>query len=157
MNLNLLKDAKCMKIHNGAVAGTSLQTSNTIDMQGYDSVLLIADLGAVTDNCVLQLTAQDGAASNGSDAANITATTGPFAAAGGTVQTAAFTALTSSNKAILLDVQKPQKRYITATLSRTTQNAVVNSIWAILYNSTIKPIAAQDSSIIASSEFDCGI
>ncbi len=156
MNLNLLKDAKCVKIQNGAAAAQTLVTSSTIDTTGYDSVLLIADLAAVTDGCVLQLTAQDGAAANGSDAANITAPAGPFAAAGATVQTVAVTAATSSNKALLLDVQKPLKRYLTATLSRTTQNAVVNSIWAILYNAAVKPVAAQDTSILASSEFECG-
>jgi hypothetical protein len=157
MYVNVLKDMKIVKASNGAAAGTTLQTSSTIDMTGYNSILWLVDVGTVTSGAVMQLTAQDGAAANGSDAANITTPTGPQGGATSTVQTAALTdAGTNSNKTFLLDVQKPLKRYQTATFSRTTQNVVVNTIIAILYNADgPKPITV-DTSVAASAEFECG-
>jgi len=137
--MNLLKCAKIMQIQNGAAAGTSLQTSSTFDMAGYNACLIICSVGAVTSGSVMQLNAQQGAASNGSDAATIT---------GGS--TAVLTdAGTNSNKIFLVDVIRPTKRYITATFSRTTQNAVVNGMWAILYQADSPPITL-DTSVAAS-------
>jgi hypothetical protein len=158
MFLNVLNDAKLVKISNGAAAGQTPVTSNTLDTAGYNSVLLVADLATVVSGAVIQLTAQDGVQANGSDAANITATTGPFAAAGATVQTPALTDSggATSNKLVALDVIKPQKRYVTAVLTRTTQNVTVNSLWALLYNADVKPLASQDPSVAASATFNCG-
>jgi hypothetical protein len=158
MFLNALADFKLVKVSNGAVAGQTAVTGTTFDMTGYNSVLLVADLATVVSGAVLQLTAQDGLQSNGSDAANITATTGPFGVAGATVQTPALTDSggATSNKLIALDVIKPQKRFVTPVLTRTTQNVTVNSLWALLYNSDLKALAAQDASVAASATFNCG-
>jgi hypothetical protein len=134
----LFKQAKVMKISNGAAAGTSAVTSSTVDMTGYNAIMVIADLGTVTDASVLKLDLQEGAASNGSDAASVTG-----------MATAAFTAATSSNTILVADATRPQKRYITAVLTRTTQNAVVNTIIAILYQSDNPPVTA-DASVLAS-------
>jgi hypothetical protein len=139
---NLLTDTKVVKVHNGAGAGTSAQTSTHVDMTGFDGVMFIADLGTVTDNCVLTLKAQDGAKSDNTDQADISGAT-----------TAAFTAATSSNTAIVLDVVEPQKQYVRAVLGRTTQNAVLNTIIAILYRAKSKPTAV-DASVIASIVFE---
>jgi hypothetical protein len=140
VNLNLLKDAKVVKAHNGAAAGTSAQTTSTIDTAGFDSALVIADLGTVTDNSVLSLKAQDGAAANGSDAADIAGAT-----------TGTLTAATSSNSHVVLDLQRIQQRYLTCVFGRTTQNAVLNSIVVILYNAKSKPVT-QPTTVVLSAE-----
>jgi hypothetical protein len=139
MFLNGLKDFKIVKISNGATTGTSAVTSNTFAMDGFDSVLIIADLAAVTDNCVLSLKAQDGAASNGSDAADITGAT-----------TGNLTASSSGNGQLVLDLHLPKKEYVTAVLGRTTQAATVNSITAILYNAHNKPVT-QPATVLKSA------
>jgi hypothetical protein len=140
VHLNLLKDAKVVKIQNGAVAAQTLVTSSTIAMDGFDSVMIVADLGTVTDTAVLTLTAQDGALANGSDAASVAGAATP-----------AFTAAGSSNGQLVLDVQQLQKEFLTVTLARTTANVVVNSITAILYNAHNKP-TTQPTTVLASAE-----
>jgi hypothetical protein len=136
---NLLTDTKVVKVSNGAGAGTTAVTGSHVDMTGYDGVLFLADLGTVTDNCVLSLKAQDGALANDSDQADISgATTGNLTASG------------NSNSLVLLDLVLPQKRYVRPVLGRTTQNAVVNTILAILYRAAGKPTVA-DASVILSA------
>jgi hypothetical protein len=134
---NLLTDTKVVKVNSGAAAGQTAVTATHVDMTGFDGVMFIADLGTVTDGCVLSLKAQDGALANDSDQADISG-----------AATANFTAATSSNTAIVLDVVLPQKQFVRCVLSRTTQNAVVNTILAILYRAKTKP-AAVDASVIA--------
>lgn len=142
MFLNLLKDVKIAKVHNGAGAAQTLLTSSTIAMDGFNSVLVIADFAAFVDTGVATLQLQDGAAANGSDAANI---------AGASV---AVTGATSGNGQLVLDAQKPQKRYITVTLNRQTANITVNSITCILYNTNAEP-TTQPTTVLNSNEVNC--
>ncbi len=136
---NFLKDVKIVRIKGPVTAGTTdTQTSSTIAMDGFDSVCVVAELGAVVDAAVATLRVQDGALSNGSDAANISGAS------------AALTASTSSNTQIAVDVQKPQAEYITATLQRATQNVTINCITAYLYNAKNKPVT-QPSTVAAST------
>lgn len=139
MFLNLLSDAKFVKCQNGAVAGTSTLTATTVDMAGYDSICCVVDFGTITDGSVLTLKAQDGTDSGGSGAADISGAT-----------TGAFTGATSSNGQMVLDVQKPGQRYVTFVLTRATQNAVVNSFTAILYNAHSKP-TTQPTTVLKSA------
>ena len=143
---NLLTDAKIVKIDNGHVAGTSLVTSSTFDMAGFDAVMIIADFATITDASVLTLQLQNGANSGGSDAANISGASVTLTASG------------NSNGQMVLDCIQPgiggNKRYCTVTLTRSTQNAVVNSITAILYRARTKP-TVQPSTILASATVEC--
>jgi hypothetical protein len=141
---NLLKDCKFLVVKNAVAAGTTTQTTSTVDMAGYDAVTFIAELGTVTDDSVLTLKAQDGTDSGGSGAADITGAT-----------TAAFTAATSSNTMIVLDVIAPQARYVTAVLTRATQNAAINCIIAILHRSKSRPVTQSATHVIASAAFEC--
>lgn len=141
MRLNLLKDCKVVKCGNGNVANTGTVTSSTVDASGFDSCLVLADLAAVVDNAVATLALQDGALSNGSDATNISGAN------------CAFTASSSNNVQMLLDVQLPQSRYLTVTLGRATQNITVNSLTLLLYNAKSKAVT-QPTTIAASAEIN---
>jgi len=130
LEMSLLKNVEIVKCLNYTAAGTSDTLSGAIlDMQGHDGVCFVAALGDITSGAVLTLAAQDGAASNLSDAAAITGA-------------GALTAGASDydNKLLVLDVYRPKKRYIRATLARATQNAVVENIVALLYNVKSKPV-----------------
>lgn len=157
MILNLLQDAKIVKCFNGAVAGTTAQSSSTVALNNFDSVLMVVDVGAVTSGAIMQLNAFDGAQSGGGDAAQM------VNPAGANIQTAALTdAGTNSNKIFLLDVHRPLKAFMTVNFTRTTQNVVINSMWMIFYNTHQKPFgtptsiltaATQDTSVAASAQF----
>jgi hypothetical protein len=137
---NMLTDAKWTKVSNGAAAGTTAVNSTHVDMTGFDAVMFLADLAAVVDGCILSLQAQDGALANDSDQANITNAVTPT-----------FTAATSSNTAMILDVVEPQKQFVRVVLNRTTQNATVNSIWAVQYRTKVKPTVQPAASILTNA------
>lgn len=138
MHLNFIHDLNLTVLSAAVAAGTSLVTSDVIDTQGYDSVALIALTGDVTDTSVLTLTAQAGDESDGSDAVNLAAA-------------ATFTADATSgdNKALIVDLHKPNSRYVRATLTRATANAAVNGVIAVLYNSHQCPVTL-DADVVAS-------
>lgn len=68
------------------------------------------------------------------------------------VATAAFTAGASDadNKVLVVDVFDPALRYVFASLTRTTANAVVDGIIAIQYTAGLRP-TTQDASVLASA------
>lgn len=141
MNGQILELVKVIKISNGASAGTSAVNGTAVDMQqdgGYDGVAFVADLGTVVDACVLTLTPQQGEVSDGSDAAAISG-----------AATAAITASTSSNKLMVTDTFRPTGRYVRPQLTRTAQNATVNTMLALLYRARSLPVSA-DSSVLGS-------
>jgi hypothetical protein len=139
--LNFLKDAKILAVENAAAAGTSLLTTEVVDMQGFDSVCFVVKLGDVTDTCELTLTAKTNTAdSTSSPAPTVLSDTVTFTAG----------ASDADNKLLMLDLHKPRDRYVFATLARATANAVVDGIFAILYNAHERPVT-QDASVIASA------
>ena len=69
--LNISKEVKVTRVMNGVAAGTSAQNSSVIDMQNFDGVVFIAAFGAITSGAVTSAKAQQGAASNLSDAADL--------------------------------------------------------------------------------------
>ena len=133
--MNLANRTRVYVSANAAAAGTSAINGTAIDTQGFESVRFLAILGDVTATSVVTLKAQSGAASDGSDATDITGAT-----------TASFTAGASDadNKVLSLDVIKPTKRYVRPVLTRTTANAVVQAIIAELYGAHKNPPGGGD-------------
>ncbi len=139
MFLNFLKAVKIVRSSPITTGGNGdTITGTTVDAAGFDSACVVAELGPVTDAAVATLRVQDGALSNGSDAANISGAS------------AVLTAATSSNTQIVVDVVKPMLRYITPTLQRATQNIAINSITVYLYNAKTVPVT-QPSTVSAST------
>jgi len=121
--------ANCKVIHvlNAVAAGTSDQTGAEIDMQGWEGVCFIADIGALN---ATQQTALQAIGSNASGAEaefNTNAQT-PFMADG------------DGNKVLVLDVFQPVTRYVKPVVIRGTANAVINCVIAILYRGHKKPL-----------------
>lgn len=133
---SLLKDTKISLVK---VRQTGAQTeilSDTVDMQGFDSVMFVAITGDVSNTSVLTLTVK----SNPTDS-----TSGGTTEKAGTATTA--TATSADTKLIIVDVLRPTQRYCFASFTRTTADAVVEGIIAIQYNSKAKPIT-QGSSVL---------
>lgn len=127
---NLGKATKVLRVMNAVAAGTTPQTSTTFDMQGFDSCLILASFGALTASQATKMKAQGGAAANGSDAADLANTGTPVGA---------NMADADSNTDLILDLVRPTQRYITVVVNRGTANAVINGVWAILYNAQRTP------------------
>jgi len=121
-------------------AGTSDQHGSAgIDMAGYDGVMFIADIGALTAGQVTRLQAQ-GSDNNSSFA--------PFA----TDVVTATMLDADSNKCLVVDVFRPVTRYVRATVRRGTANAVIDCVIAILYRKNKKPVV-QGSTVSQTAAF----
>ena len=137
---SILKNTMIDRIQNAAVAGTSDTLSGDIvDLQGYDSAIIIAALGDVTNGAVVTLKAYCGDDSGLSDGAYKSNTAAVTA-----------TATSADNKLLVLDVVRPGKRYLRGDLVRATANAVVDGVFVIRYNSKTKP-RTQGSDVVASA------
>ena len=120
--MNLSKNCKishAITVTAGAAGATDIE-GTTLDMAGYESVLIVVTFGAITTNAVTSIKAQQGAASNLSDAADLL----------GTSQTIADN---SDEKTFYIDLVKPTERYVRLYVDRATQNAVVASAHYIQY------------------------
>lgn len=135
---NLDKGTKVTRIMNAQAVGTGNVTSSILDMSGFESVEIIALAGTITDgNFSIKL--QDGNTANLSDAADVA----------GTLVTAQNT---DDNKALVLDIVRPVKRYCQVIAVRGgATGAVIDGIIAIQYGPRVKP-AANDASTVAGTE-----
>lgn len=136
---NLLKDTKVTRVLNAVAAGTSAQNGSAVDMSGFDGVTFILMVGALTATQVTSLKAQQGNASNMSDAQDLANTlVGPLADG-------------DSNKCLVLDVYRPTDRYVRPVVNRGTANAVIDGVIAIQYRGRKSPVV-QDTTTIAANE-----
>ena len=71
---NLVKNTKVTRVSNAEAAATTDVNTTILDMSGYRGVMWIAEFGAITATAVTSIKAQQGAASDLSDAADLTGT-----------------------------------------------------------------------------------
>lgn len=128
---NLLKNAKVTRVHaGGAGAASATPTKGTIlDMAGFQSVMFVAEMGDVVAGSVISLRA---AQAPTNDTGAMTLLEG---SAGGTAGAADV-----DDKLIILDVVRPNERYIEVQLFHVTQNAPFDSILAVQYDPTHAPV-----------------
>jgi hypothetical protein len=142
--MQLSNEVKMTVVQTGAVAGTTEVDTSILDMAGYDGVMFVAVLGTVTAGSVLAISVQQNALNQtGGMAAIVDGPSGANAAAGLTDVGGA-----SSNGALAVDVFRPLSRYVRAALTRTTANAVVQTILAFQYKAKKRP-TLQDASVLA--------
>lgn len=126
---NLSKHVDCRIASAPAAAATTDVTGTAIDTQGYDGVLFVAHLGTITSGAVTSLKAQQSSDDGDADAY------ADLAGSGTTIPDSA------SDKLAILDVYRPQERYVKPILDRGTQNAVLNGMIAILYKGRSVPVS----------------
>jgi hypothetical protein len=125
---NLTKEGKITKVLDYTAAGTDdTIESSVIDMQGFDAVVFVVAIGAITATGTAAVQVQQGDESDGSDMANLTGAAVNFAAADTTLLAA-------------IEVVKPAKRYLQVNVTRATANVVINSAIAIQHGSAVKPV-----------------
>ena len=123
---NLSKASKVTRVLNAVAVGTSNQNGSILDMQGFESVEFILWAGQITDGN-LSIKAQEGADSGLSDAADLAGTLT-------TLQNA------DDNKAAVLEVVKPVKRYVRAVVVRGgATGAVIDGVIAIQHGPRVDP------------------
>lgn len=135
----LLNEIKVTRVMASQAGGTTDLNTTHVDMGDgkYDGVLFIALLGALTATQVTKIKAQQGQLANDTDMADLAGSAvGPLADG-------------DSNKALALDIFRPQERYVRCVVDRGTAAAVVDGVVAIQYRG-LKGPSTQDASIVAS-------
>ena len=128
-----VKLTQAITVTNGA-AGTSDINGVTLDMAGYEGVLMLVTMGAITATAVTSIKAQQGAASDLSDAADL-------------ASTAQTIADSDDEKTYYIDVFKPRERYVRLVVDRGTANAVVASATYIQYGPRTLSVASHGSNV----------
>lgn len=136
--MNLSKETKVTRLLVSTLVGTTSVNGSILDMSGFEGVMFIAEANTITDGTPA-LKAQDGNDSGLSDAADLAGSSVPYA-------------ITDDNKAVILDVYKPLKRYIRPVFVRGGDTgAVIDSILAIQYAPRVQP-TTHDAATVAASE-----
>lgn len=133
-SFNFARESKRTRVSNAVAAGTTDVNTTVLDMSGFDCVYWEALFGTLTATQVTLIKAQQGDLADGSDAADITG-----------AATAAL-ADADSNKALVLEVIRPQKRFVRLVVDRGTANAVIDGVMGIQYHSMKQP-EADDSTV----------
>lgn len=137
MGVNLGKNAKVSSAvtPTAGAAGTSDINGSIIDMQGYDSVMAIVRMGAITSGAVTSIKWQQGADSSLSDAADLE----------GTAMTIADD---DDEQVFVTELVKPQERYVRLVVDRATQNAVVSSAVYLRYAARKVPVTQNVTDLV---------
>lgn len=121
-------------------AGTTDVNGRTIDMAGFEGVAFCVNFGTLTATQVTKIKMQQGAASDGSDMADLAGTLSGAMGDG------------DSGKSLATCIIRPSKRYVRCVVDRGTANAVINYGVGVLYGPTLKPVAL-DANVISQETF----
>lgn len=136
MKANLIENTKitqAITVTGGAAGATDINGA-TLDMAGWGGVLMVVTFGAITASAVTGIRAQQGEASDLSDAADLE----------GSAQTVADNA---DEKTFYIDIKEPKERYVRLVVDRATQNAVVADALYIQYDPRSAPTSAQGTNV----------
>lgn len=128
--MNLSKNVKITQVSDSVAAGVVATTSAVVDMQGFAGVVFVAALTGALLNSVATLKVQE-------DLVN------PFTAPKDMVgATASYTAAAPyTGKSLLVDLYRPEKRFIRCVLTPTVANVGIGAIFAIQYQPGAMPTA----------------
>lgn len=132
------KISQAVTVTNGAAATTDIN-GVTLDMAGFMGVMIMVTMGAIVSGAVTSIKAQQGAASDLSDAADLE----------GSAQVIADT---DDEKTFYIDIYRPAERYVRLVVDRGTQNATVASATYIQYGSR-KPPTTHGSNVSGETKY----
>jgi hypothetical protein len=121
--MNLSNGVKITRVVGPTVAGTTTIDGTALDMQGYEGVVFVGSVVTAAVNNGIK--AQQGQASNLSDAADLAGTA---------------VLLDATKTQMVLDVYRPEERYVRCQVVRGT-STVIDSVWAIQYGARVEPVS----------------
>jgi hypothetical protein len=136
---------KRTRVVNATAAGVTAINGTGIDMQDFENVTFEVAMGALTATQVTSIKAQ-GSNDNGA--------VDPYADITGAATANAADA--DSNKLLLLEVNRPQKRWIRVVVNRATANAVIDGGIAIQSGPKKAPVT-QDATTVSQAKTVVGV
>ncbi len=138
--MQLSNTTKITRVLSGVAAGVSTpQTSTAVDMAGFQGVRFIVLLGVGSASSVGQVKATDCDTTGGSY--------NDIAGSAGT----AFTPTTDDDKVWILDIYRPQRRFVKCVVIRGTGNTVIDGIVAEQYGERVQPKADDTATVLGRS------
>jgi hypothetical protein len=125
--MNLSKNVKIVKALDYA-SGTADRSGATLDMQGYQGVMMVVQFAAVAAGAVVAIKAQQGAAADLADAADL---------AGSKIAVADD----DDNQVFVLDIYRPAERYVRVVIDNDASNASAQSAVYYQYGGTELPVS----------------
>lgn len=107
-------------------SGTADREGAVLDMKGWDGVLMIAQFGTIAAGAVTKLKAQQGAAANLSDAADLAGTSITIAD-------------DDDSKIKYLDLWQPRERYVRCVVDKDATNACAETVTYLQYRGKALP------------------
>jgi len=108
-------------------SGTATRNGVILDMQDYDGVLMIVKFASIASGATTSIKAQQGAASDMSDAADLSGTS-------------ISVADDDDNQIFVIDLYKPRERYVRLVVAKDSSNATAESAIYIQYSGRKMPI-----------------
>lgn len=130
------KISQVITVTAGAAGATAINGA-VIDMQGYEGVTFIIQLGAIVAGAVTSAKVQQDTVVGMGSAADLAGTNITIADS-------------DDEKTIYIDVLKPTERFLRLVVSRATQNATLSAI-AIQYGARKQPTTHQATVIVGES------
>lgn len=129
---NLAHNFKILGLSAAVAAGTdgAVVTCTEIDSKGFQSCLVVAELGTVSASGLFTMAVKG----SNTSATYGSGTVDRMQDRSSSASTVANTAGSNSNKFLAFDVFQPGRRYLRAEYQRTGGNVVIKTIFAILYN-----------------------
>jgi len=131
---SFIENERVERSMNAVAAGAGdTQAGTAINTAGFDSITFIVALGAIvaTGNGTIKL--QQGAQSNGSDAADLAGASIDFTAA-------------DANKIFILECYRPQEQYVRPAIVRAADaNVTIDGVIAILRDPQTLPVTRRSS------------
>lgn len=125
--MNLSKQVKMVNALDYA-SGTADRNGATLDMQGYEGVLIACKFAAIATGATVSIKAQGGAKSDASDMADLEGTK-------------IVVADDDDNQIFVLDIYRPAKRYVRLIVDNDASNASAQSATYLLYGPTKLPVS----------------
>lgn len=126
------------RVQNGLADGQTDPASSSVDMAGFDGVLFVGLVGAITGAGTVTLAAEQ--SSDDGVADGFSALTGASAQASTNAD---------DNKLLIVDVYQPTKRYVRTQLTRATANSVYDGTLAIRYKAKDRATATAAAQLAA--------
>jgi len=145
--MNLLYNCAFDTIITQTTAGSSdLEGEKVLDMQGYEGVVFLGKINAITAAGELEMYAQYSDSTSTTDMVDDTGTR--------VGSTGAVTSTDWDDKLLVLDIYKPLKRFISVHIDKATQNSEI-SVVGIRYGARKGPVtqSTEDFGVIDSGLF----
>lgn len=108
-------------------SGTASRNGAILDMKGFEGVMIVAKMATIAQGAVTTIKAQQGAAANMSDAADL-------------LGTSISIADDDDDQIFILDLVKPRERYVRVVVGKDGANAVAESVTYVQYGAREKPV-----------------